>query len=198
VEEQLAGRQTPTHLGRALEELGIQQIVALSPQAKGRIERLWRVFQDRLISELRLVKACTLEQANRVLAKFIEDYNRRFAKAPREAARDFRPVPKKLNLDRILSLRYERVVINDHVVPLGPKSIELPPLPGGRGYAGATVELSHQPNGELHVWLGDRHIHQMPLETEYAIGLAPPRPAAKKRKTPRIYSYAGRPALAVR
>jgi transposase len=68
VAEQLAGQQTPTHLGRALAELGIQQIPAYSPQAKGRVERLWRTCQDRLVSELRLAQAATLEQANAVLA----------------------------------------------------------------------------------------------------------------------------------
>ena len=166
--------------------------------SKGRIERVWRVFQDRLISELRLAKARNLAQSNRVLAKFIEAYNVRFAKPPREAASDFRPVPKKLNLDRVLSLRYDRVVMNNHVVPLGARSIQLPALAGGRGYAGATVELSHQPNGELHVWLGDQHLSQSALPTEYAIGLAPRRPAARKRKSPRTYSFAGRPAVEVR
>jgi hypothetical protein len=70
VAEQLAGQQTPTHLGRALEELGIQQIPAYSPQAKGRVERLWRTCQDRLVSELRLARATTLAHANAVLATF--------------------------------------------------------------------------------------------------------------------------------
>jgi hypothetical protein len=98
---------------------------------------------DRLISELRLAKARRLEQANAVLEKFIAHYNARFGKPPWEAASDFRPVPKKLNLDRILSLRYERTVVHDHVVPLGARWIQLPPLPGKRGYAGATVGLSH-------------------------------------------------------
>lgn len=69
--EQLAGEQNPTHLGRALQELGIQQIPAYSPQAKGRVERLWRTCQDRLVSELRLAGAATLEQANAVLAVFV-------------------------------------------------------------------------------------------------------------------------------
>ena len=62
--EQLAGKQCPTHLARALEELGIQQIPAYSPQAKGRIERAWRTCQDRLVSELRLAQACDLDSAN--------------------------------------------------------------------------------------------------------------------------------------
>jgi transposase len=74
--EQLAGKQSPTQLGRALEELGI----AYSPQAKGRIERVWRTCQDRLVSELRLAPASTLAQANVVLAAFCADYNQRFAR----------------------------------------------------------------------------------------------------------------------
>ena len=70
VAEQLAGKQSPTQLGRALEQLGIQQIPAHSPQAKGRIERAWRTCQDRLVSELRLAQATTLPQANAVLDQF--------------------------------------------------------------------------------------------------------------------------------
>jgi transposase len=101
LEEQMAGRQTPTQLGRVLEELGIQSIRALSPQAKGRIERLWKTFQDRLKSELRLARASTVKQANRVLERFRQDYNGRFAVQAREAANDFRPLNKKLNWDRL-------------------------------------------------------------------------------------------------
>jgi hypothetical protein len=80
--EQLAGKQAPTQLGRALDELGIEQIPAYSPQAKGRIERAWRTFQDRLVSELRLANVKTLEQANAVLARFCAQFNQRFAALP--------------------------------------------------------------------------------------------------------------------
>ena len=89
--EQLAGKQSPTQLGRALEELGIQQIPAYSPQAKGRIERAWRTCQDRLVSELRLAQASTLEHANLVLARFCADYNRRFARPPPMPLATFAP-----------------------------------------------------------------------------------------------------------
>jgi hypothetical protein len=80
--EQLAGNQAPTQRGRALDELGIEQIPASSPQAKGRIERAWRTCQDRLVSELRLARAATLEQANAGLARFCADYNQPFARPP--------------------------------------------------------------------------------------------------------------------
>ncbi|MGA8150524.1 MAG: ISNCY family transposase, partial [Terriglobales bacterium] len=73
-------------LGRALEQLGITFLAARSPQAKGRVERLWGVLQDRLTSELRLARAADLDSANTVLGLFLADYNRRFARRPRENA----------------------------------------------------------------------------------------------------------------
>jgi hypothetical protein len=197
--EQLAGKQSPTQLGRALEELGIQQIPAYSPQAKGRIERAWRTFQDRLVSELRLAHASTLEQANAVLAHFCADYNQRFARPASDAASDFRSLPRRFDLARCLSLRYQRVVAPDHTVTLGGHSIALPPLPGQRGYARETVELSHQLDATLRVYRGDSLLLALPLPLKQ---YAPRRPApittAQKRKQqrPRIYSLSGRPALA--
>jgi hypothetical protein len=198
IEEQMAGRQTPTQLGRILEELGIESIRALSPQAKGRIERLWKTFQDRLKSELRLAGARTLEHANQVLERFRQDYNRRFAVEAREAANDFRPLSRKLNWDRLFSLRYERVVGKDHVIVFGARSIQLPGQTDRAGYAGARVELSHQLNGELHVWHGQRDLYSIPLPLDYAPGLAPRQPVQRSKKKPRIYVYAGRAAMAAR
>ena len=197
--EQLAGKQTPTQLGRALEELGIQQIPAYSPQAKGRIERAWRTFQDRLVSELRLAHATTLEQANAVLARFCDDYNQRFARAATDAACDFRSLPRRFDLARCLSLRYQRVVAADHTIPFGAHSIALPPLPGHRGYAGETVELSHQLDGTLRVYRGDSLLLAQPLPLQKHAARRPaPRTTAQKRKAPmpRIYNLSGRPALA--
>src|SRR5579863_3450170 len=114
VEEQLAGKRQPTQFGRALEQLGITFIAARSPQAKGRVERLWGVLQDRLCSELRLAKAEDLDSANAVLGKFIVDYNRRFAGPPREQQSAWRAVPK--SLERICCFMHERIVSNDNVV----------------------------------------------------------------------------------
>jgi transposase len=197
-EEELAGRQTPTQLGRVLEELGIESIRALSPQAKGRVERMWKTFQDRLTSELRLAKADTLEQANAVLENFIEHFNRRFGVMARETASDFRVVSKKLNVDRIFSLRYERVVGKDHVIVFGAQSIQLPAQKGKYGYAGLRVELSHQLNGELVIWHEHERLHSTPLALGYEPGRAPRRPRAAVKKQPRIYAFSGRPALEVR
>src|SRR5712664_2127739 len=97
VEEQLAGKRQPTQFGRALAQLGITYIPANSPQAKGRIERLWGTFQDRLTSELRLAGATDLPTASEVLRRFLPDYNRRFGRAPRETERVWRAAPKDLS-----------------------------------------------------------------------------------------------------
>jgi hypothetical protein len=197
--EQLAGKQSPTQLGRALHELGIEQIPAHSPPAKGRIERIWRTCQDRLVSELRLVHASTLEQANTILAQFCVDYNQRFARAAAESVRDFRSLPRRFDLARCLSLRYERVVSADHTVTLGALPLALPPLPGPRGYARETVELSHQLDGRLRIFRGDQLLHALPLPLEEHAERRPaPITTAQKRKTPMppIYNLGGRPALA--
>ncbi len=197
--EQLAGKQAPTQLGRALEELGIEQIPAYSPQAKGRIERAWRTCQDRLVSELRLAHATTVEQANAVLARFCADFNQRFAHPAADAACDFRSLPRRFDLARCLGLHYQRIVGADHTITLGTHSIVLPPLPGQRGYARETVELSHQLEGTLHVYRGDRLLLALPLPLEEHAERRPaPRTTAQKRKTPmpRIYNLSGRPALA--
>ena len=197
--EQLAGKQSPTQLGRALDELGIEQIPAYSPQAKGRIERVWRTFQDRLVSELRLACVATTEHANAVLARFCADYNQRFARPAAEAACDFRRLPRRFDLARCLSFRYQRVVAPDHTVTLGAHSIALPPLPSQRGYAGETVELSHQLDGTLHVYRGDTLWLSQPLPlAEHAQRRPALLTTAQKRKTPmpRIYHLSGRPALA--
>jgi transposase len=161
--EELSGKQSPTQLGRALQELGIEQIPAYSPQAKGRIERAWRTCQDRLVSELRLAHATTLLQVNTVLQRFCAEYNRRFAHPAAEAACDFRALPRRFNLARCLSLHYQRVVGADHVIRLGAHAIALPALPGQRGYARETVELAHQLDGLLCVYRGDQLLLTLPL-----------------------------------
>jgi transposase len=197
--EQLAGKQAPTQLGRALEELGIEQIPAYSPQAKGRIERAWRTCQDRLVSELRLARTATLPQANAVLARFCADYNQRFARPAAESVRDFRSLPRRFDLARCLALHYQRVVAADHTVTLGAHAIALPPLPGHRGYAGETVELAHHLDGRLHIYRGDQLLLTLllPLQ-EHAERRPKLLTSAQKRKTPvpRIYNLSGRPALA--
>jgi hypothetical protein len=145
--EELHGTQYPTHLGRMLQDLGIAYIAAHSPQAKGRIERLWATLQDRLASELRLRALATPEAAERFLPEFIADYNRRFARPAAAPGPVWRRPPR--DLDRILSCRYSVAVARDNTVRLGPRWLQLPPGPRGRSYAGGRVELRELLDGRL-------------------------------------------------
>jgi hypothetical protein len=119
--EELRGRQDPTQVGMALEALQIEPIYALSPQAKGRVERMWWTFQDRLVSELRLAGATTASQATAVVERYRLEHNERFAVAPRHRAPAWRPVRPGVDLDRICSFRYEATVRRDNAVRLDDK-----------------------------------------------------------------------------
>jgi transposase len=162
LEEQLAGRQEPTQVGLALEALGIESIAALSPQAKGRIERLFGTLQDRLIAELGLQGVQSLEAANRFLKVFIPRFNRRFAVCPRESEKAWRKLPPELDLDRMISFRYRSVVGNDNSVRIGGLILDLPPGPHRRSYAKAPVEVRQLLNGSWRVYYQDQMIAKHP------------------------------------
>ena len=116
IAEQLAGRKPKSQFERALEELGVEVIHADSPQAKGRVERLFGTFQDRLIKEMRLANVCNLDEANHFLSGYLPIYNRRFSLKPKEGANLHRPIPAGLNLNDILCIKTERSLRNDFTV----------------------------------------------------------------------------------
>src|SRR6266849_423170 len=157
VEEQLAGRREPTQFGRALAQLGVTYIAAQSPQAKGRIERLWGTFQDRLTSELRLAGASDLVTANDVLRRFLPDYNRHFGCAPRETEKAWRTAPK--DLSRICCFVHERIVSNDNVVQWDGRRFQIPPQPKPFSFAGAKVQLCESLRGSIEIYYGDSKLH---------------------------------------
>lgn len=152
VDEQLRGHSRPlTQVGRALHELGIAWIPAHSPQAKGRIERLWGTFQDRLVSELRLAKARTIEDANAVLQAFLPRYNARFTRPAAQPGSAFRPLPPELNLDDICCFASERTVANDNTVTLGAQHLQLLPDAHRASYAKTRVIIHRHLDGRLSV-----------------------------------------------
>ena len=113
IDEQLQGKQVKlTQFGRAMNELGISVIKAKTPQAKGRIERLWETLQSRLPVEFKLRGINTIQAANAFLADFIELYNERFAVTPENPESAFRIPSSELDLDTILCIKEQRVLIN--------------------------------------------------------------------------------------
>ena len=169
LEEELAGEQRPTQVGEAMAELGIRVIHALSPQAKGRVERLWGVLQDRLVSEMRVAGAKTLDEAQAVLDAFIPTYNKRFGVPPRETTTAFLKVPPGMKLEKVCSFRYLATVGNDNAVRTNGEVIDIPQGPGGRSYAKARVDVRQLLDGNWRVYLKDELIaakqgHQMTSE----------------------------------
>jgi len=147
LEEELQGAQHPTQFGQILRDLGIGYIAAHSPQAKGRIERLWETLQDRLVAELRWHGITTVAAAEAFLPTYLVDHNRRLAQPPAEAVAAWRRPPRDL-ADR-LSCRYTRRVARDNTVRLGPRLVQIPRGPHGRSYAGCRVELRECLDGRL-------------------------------------------------
>jgi transposase-like protein len=116
IEEQLEGVEPLSQFERALKELGVEVTHAHSPQAKGRIERLFRTFQDRLIKEMRLKGIKTIEEGNKFLEAYLPIYNKRFSVRPREKEDLHRPLPRGIDLDAILCTKTERTLRNDFTV----------------------------------------------------------------------------------
>ena len=128
-----------------------------SPQAKGRIERLWGVLQDRLSSELRLAQASDLDSANAVLRRFLSDYNRRFARRPRQMQTAWRPAPQ--NLQRICCFVHQRVVSNDNIVQWEGRRFQIPQQGQRFSYAGAKVDIYQALDGKLALYYHDTRLH---------------------------------------
>lgn len=116
LEDELNNRRPQSQFERAMEELGIRVIHANSPQAKGRIERLFRTLQDRLVKEMRLAGVSSLEEANRVLRGYLPKYNRRFEVSAANQADLHRQAPSGAVLNSILCSKERRVVKNDFTV----------------------------------------------------------------------------------
>lgn len=149
--EQLRGGPDPTQVGRVLHELSIRWVPASSPQAKGRIERLFQTFQDRLRVELRLAGVKDRDGANTFLHRFLPRYNARFSQSPAATASAFRPWPATIDPDTIFCFKYWRIVGQDNVVTLGTRQLQVLAGPHGRSYAKARVEVQERLDGTIAV-----------------------------------------------
>lgn len=182
LKEQLAGRCSPTQFGRAMAELGIQLIAAHSPQAKGRIERLWGTLQDRLVSELRLAGVSTMAEANAYLPGFIRRFNRSFSVTAATPGSAYRPRCSAAVLDRILCFKHERVVSKDNTVRLDQVILQILPGPNRVGYAKAMVSIHESLDHRFSVHFDGLQLASkiVPLRKL----LTPKRPLTKPPRTP--------------
>ena len=164
-----------------MKSLGITPLFALTPQAKGRVERLFGVLQDRLIAKMELRGIKEMDAGNTFLNEhFIAEHNRRFAIKSDGSQKAWRRIPRDVDIERVISFRYQPVVGNDNALRLGGIVIDIPEGPGRRGYAKATVEVRQLLDGSWRVYYRDTLIAQ----TDPTPLIEPIR--AKPRRKPKI------------
>jgi len=186
VEQELAGETKPlSHFGKAMAELHIEHIKAVTPQAKGRVERLWKTLQDRLVVELRLLGVKTMEEANAVLPKLLEKHNRQFAVKPKEAESAYIPLDPSVNLDHVFTIReYRRLGPGNTISYNGTVYTLAKPAPFD---AKTTVEARETLSSEVLLWhqgtalslqATEKPERQAKTETKRAVPASPRKPAA--------------------
>lgn len=155
--------QDDTQIERALKELGITIIPANSPQAKGRIEVTFRLFQDRLIKEMRLAGIKDYDRANQfILEKFLPWYNTRYT---HQAESAYAPLPKDINLDFVFCIKKQRTVNNDNTITFNGQVIQIPPSQKRLNFAKRKVDVCFLEDQRVFVLYEDAVIAQSILST---------------------------------
>ncbi len=158
LEEEIAGEREPTQVGVALRDLGVEAIFANSPQAKGRVEKLFETLQDRLVAQMSLLGIKGIEAANAYSEDvFMEEFNERFAVAASGEHR-WRRLHSSVDLDKICSFRYRAKVGNDNAVRFCSMVFDIEPGPGGRSYAGVQADLRQMLDGSWRIYYQDELI----------------------------------------
>lgn len=187
LDEQLRGKCAQSQFGRALEELNIEWIAAHSPQAKGRIERLFGTLQQRLVKEMRLADVHTLDEANEFFQEsFLPFWDERFTVEPRRRRDAHRSVTRSYKLESILSFREARTVDNDYTIQWRGKRWAIARRDVIPGLRKARVQIERRLDGTLWVLFRGRHLGlNICNESVNATpsGLSPPGVAKKKNKT---------------
>jgi len=169
IEEQLINKKPATEVGRGLAELGVTLILAHSPQAKGRIERLWNTFQDRLVSELRLAKAKTMTQAQAVLERYLPVHNRKFAK-PAKADPAWRKL-SPVHIERALCFKQRRTVAKDNTISLEGTVLPIPKTSPFRSYANRRIDVHVLLDGAVEFFYKKQKIAALDSKTTHTLGL---------------------------
>jgi hypothetical protein len=172
LQDELNDREPLSDFERALGELGVEVVHANSPQAKGRIERLFGTFQDRLVKEMRLRGIRTIEEANIFLEEYLPIYNRRFSVSPKERGNLHRPLGRELDLDAILCKKTERTLRNDFTVAHNRKLYQVED-----SITGPKVIVQDRLDGSIRITYKNRVLRYREI-TE--------RPSSEKKPLPRV------------
>lgn len=162
--EQLKNKYPLTQFGRAMEEVGVQLIKAWSAPAKGRIENVWGVLQDRLVVEMRLAGIKTMDEANKFLETFLIAFNKQFTVPAREKVAVFRKRLSVYQLDRVLCLKETRTVNKDHTISFEGLILQIPPSKKFRSIARKPVEVLQLQDGSIEIEYGKQCVAKFSKE----------------------------------
>ena len=183
------GKRTRSVIARGLEKLGVELILAGSPQAKGRVERTFGTAQDRLVKEMRVAGVATLEAANRFLEEhWIPFWNARFAVAAAEPGDAHRPLPPDVDLEALFAETERRVVGRDYTVRWKNGYWQIPEAEAQAAGVrpGVRVVVERRLSGELRFRRGKRYFAAEPLgAARPAPPVAPPAPPRPRPKPPK-------------
>ena len=158
IEDELAGTEPQSQFQRVMSELGIVSIAAKSPQAKGRVERLWKTLQDRLTKEMRLAGINTIEDANAFLIDFISRYNKRFAIKASNSENAWMTLEEMLDMDYHFCKREHRKVREDHTISWLGKTLQIIPSSSDKCLARKSVNVHVTPEDEIFIYDGKRRL----------------------------------------
>ena len=194
IDDELAGRPRPqSQFERAVTDLEVTLIPAHSPQAKGRVERLFRTFQDRVIKEMRLAQVTTREAANQFLEQYLPRYNRRFSRVPQSPVNLHRPAPPWAVLTRILTLRATHPLRHDNTLRHATKLYLLDsrwPIQRPK-----TLQVEERLNGKLYLLDGDRVLRYREVRERPLLPPRRPAPTGSPRRRPPAVDHPWRRAL---
>ena len=170
-DEALQGMGPQTQFARACHDLGIELIWAYSPQAKGRVERLFGTLQRRLVAELRLAGASTQKQANDVLHRYLIWHNRRYTVPPINPSNAHRPMQPQLNLNAIFSFHHRRSIANDYTFRFSNRLFQIQNASFGGGLRGKALRVEERLDGSIAARFRGRY-----LKIRELVGALPPHP----------------------
>ena len=157
----------PTQIQSALNELGVRLIIAGSPQAKGRVERLFETFQDRLLKELNLYKISSIQKANDYLHnKFLKKFNKKFSIPPEDRETAWRVVPKEVNLESVFSIKEQRTVMADNTISYKNRVFQILPDKYRISFAKAKVVVEKRLDGSIHIKYKDQYLNCKEISSE--------------------------------
>ncbi len=178
IEEEINGEEPLSEFGRALEELGVERIYAYSPQAKGRIERLFKTLQDRLIKEMRLRGIKSVKEANKFLKTYLLKYNKKFSLKAHKPEDLHMPVPNGIDLNTIFCIKTDRTVRNDNTITYNKELYQIEEV-----MAGKIVTVTERIDGRMQILYQDRSLKFRQID------IRPEQPQKQQAKIRRRTAY---------